>query len=90
MSRSRGQDFIPDDPKPDHLRAMTVFKVTRHGLADIAPQLVERFGLGEDRGTDGASCWAACGPLGTPARTVRAPPEARQWPSLQPDFGRAD
>ena len=35
--------------------------------------------------------WAACGALGTPVRTVRAPPEARQWPSLQaPDFVRLD
>ncbi len=34
--------------------------------------------------------WAALGPLGTPASTAGGPPEARQWPSLQPDFGRAD
>ena len=30
---------------------------------------------------------AAFGPLGTPASAAGGPPEARQWPSLQPDFG---
>ena len=43
---------------------------------------------------DAAPMWpaaaAALGPLGTPASTAGGPPEARQWPSSQPDFGRAD
>ena len=33
---------------------------------------------------------AALGPLEMPASTPGGQPEARQWPSSQPDFGGAD
>ena len=38
----------------------------------------------------GLKCAVCAGPLEMPASTPGGQPEARQWPSSQPDFGRAD